>query len=131
MNKNEQTPSESEWKIMEVLWNSDIPLTSLEVIERLKKSDNMTPKMVRVLINRLSKKGLLGYKVDEQDAGVYHYTPLRTMEECLRDKSRKFTDCYFSGNKMNAMAALVQSFALTDEQIEELEKLLEERKESR
>ncbi|MBO4997392.1 MAG: BlaI/MecI/CopY family transcriptional regulator [Lachnospira sp.] len=131
MNKNEQTPSESEWKIMEVLWNSDIPLTSLEVIERLKKSDNMTPKMVRVLINRLSKKGLLGYKVDEQDARVYHYTPLRTMEECLRDKSRKFTDCYFSGNKMNAMAALVQSFALTDEQIEELEKLLEERKESR
>ena len=131
MNKNEQTPSESEWKIMEVLWNSDIPLTSLEVIERLKKSDNMTPKMVRVLINRLSKKGLLGYKVDEQDARVYHYTPLRTMEECLRDKSRKFTDCYFSGNKMNAMAGLVQSFALTDEQIEELEKLLEERKESR
>lgn len=131
MNKNEQTPSESEWKIMEVLWNSDIPLTSLEVIERLKKSDNMTPKMVRVLINRLSKKGLLGYKVDEQDARVYHYTPLRTMEECLRDKSRKFTDCYLSGNKMNAMAALVQSFALTDEQIEELEKLLEERKESR
>lgn len=131
MGKNAQTPSESEWKIMEVLWDSDTPLTSLEVIERLKRSDNMTPKMVRVLLNRLSKKGLLGYEVDTQDARVYHYTPLRTREECIKDKSKRFTDCYFSGNKTNAMAALVQSFALTDEQIEELEKLLEEHKEGK
>ena len=131
MDKNVQLPSESEWKIMEILWDSEIPLTSSEVSKRLKKSDDMTPKMVRVLMNRLSGKGLLGYEVDSHDSRVYHYTPLRTREECLRDKSQKFTDCYFSGNKTNAMAALLQSFELTDEQIEELEKLLEESKDDK
>lgn len=131
MEKEEQIPSESEWKIMEILWDSKSPLTSSEVISRMKESSHMTPKMVRVLMNRLSRKGLLGYEVDSSDSRVYHYTPLRTREECLKDKSKKFTDCYFSGNKTNAMAALLQSLSLTDEQIEELERLLEESKEGK
>lgn len=131
MEKEEQIPSESEWKIMEILWDSKSPLTSSEVISRMKESSHMTPKMVRVLMNRLSRKGLLDYEVDSSDSRVYHYTPLRTREECLKDKSKKFTDCYFSGNKTNAMAALLQSLSLTDEQIEELERLLEESKEGK
>lgn len=126
-----QTPSESEWKIMEILWDSKVPLTSSEVIEQMKNIDDMTPKMIRVLMNRLSRKGLLGYEVDEKDSRVYHYKPLRTREECLRDKSQKFADSYFSGNRTNAMAALVESFALTDEQITELEEMLEKNKEHR
>lgn len=64
--------------------------------------------------------------MDENDSRVYHYYTLRTREECLRDKSRKFADSYFSGDKVNAMAALVESFALTDEQI--MEKSKEDRK---
>lgn len=132
MRKEEQTPSESEWKIMEIFWDSETPLTSSEVIRRMERVDDMTPKMIRVLMNRLCQKGLLGYEVDRHDSRVYHYIPLRTREECLRDKSRKFVDSYFSGNKAlaatNAMAALLQSFALTDEQIEELEEILKKSK---
>ena len=126
--KEDHTPSESEWKIMEVLWESREPLTSAEVIQRMKGGSHMTPKMIRVLMNRLSQKDLLGYEVDAHDSRVYHYTPLRSREECLKEKSRRFTDSYFSGNKAlavtNAMAALVQSFDLTDEQLEELEEIL-------
>lgn len=129
MGRDEQTPSESEWRIMEILWDSKTPLTSSEVIKRMKDIDDMTPKMIRVLMNRLCQKGLLGYEVDGKDSRVYHYMPLRTREECLKDKSRKFVESYFSGNKSNAMAALLQSFALTDEQIEELEEILERSKE--
>lgn len=135
MGKEEQSPSESEWKIMEILWGSDEPLTSAEVIRRMKEDSNMTPKMIRVLMNRLSQKGLLGYEVDSCDSRVYHYTPLRTREECLREKSQRFTESYFSGNKAlaatNAMAALLQSFDLTDAQIEELEEILRKSKEQK
>lgn len=132
MGKEEQTPSESEWKIMEILWESGEPLTSAEVIQRMKGDGHMTPKMIRVLMNRLSQKGLLGYEVDSHDSRVYHYTPLRSREECLREKSQRFTESYFSGNKplaaTNAMAALLQSFDLTDEQLEELEEMLREKR---
>lgn len=132
MGKEEQTPSESEWKIMEVLWESGKPLTSAEVIQRMRGDSHMTPKMIRVLMNRLSQKGLLGYEVDAHDSRVYHYTPLRSREDCLKEKSQRFTDSYFSGNKplaaTNAMAALLQSFDLTDEQLEELEEILRKKR---
>lgn len=130
MKKIEETmPSESEWLIMEVLWESETPLTSMEVLNRLKGRSNMTLRMVRVLMSRLSGKGLLGFTVDENDARVYHYHTIKTKEECLNEKSRRFVNSYFSGNRTNAVAALLQGITLTDEQIKELEEILEKSKE--
>ena len=129
--KDERAPSESEWRIMEILWQSETSLTSAEVIRRMKGTDDpMTPKMIRVLMNRLTQKRLLGYEVDPADSRVYHYTPLRTRDECLKEKTKNFTDSYFSGNKTRA-AALLQSFDLTDEQIEELEEILRRSREQK
>ncbi len=127
MAKEEITPSE--WQIMEVLWASDAPLTSSEVYKRMQGNVDMSQRMVRVLMNRLNQKDILGYTVDERDARVYHYYVLKQKEECVREKSRKFVDSYFSGNGTNAMAALLQSFTLTDQQIEELEEILEKSRE--
>lgn len=126
MAKEEITPSE--WLIMEVLWASSIPLPSSEVIKKLKGNADMSARMVRVLMNRLCQKGILSYTVDENDSRVYHYSVLKSKEECLRNKSRKFAESYFSGNQTSALASLIQSIALTDEQIEELEKILAESK---
>ena len=119
MAKEEITPSE--WQIMEVLWASDMPLTSSEVYKRMQGNVDMSMRMVRVLMNRLNQKDILGYTVDEHDSRVYHYYVLRQKEECVKEKSRKFVDSYFSGSGTNAMAALLQSFAQTYEQIKELE----------
>ncbi len=127
MAKEEITPSE--WQIMEVLWASDAPLTSSEVYQRMQGNVDMSQRMVRVLMNRLNQKDILGYTVDERDARVYHYYALKQKEECVREKSRKFVDSYFSGNGTNAMAALLQSFTLTDQQIEELAEILEKSRE--
>lgn len=123
MAKEEITPSE--WQIMEVLWACKEPLTSSEVYKRMQGNVDMSQRMVRVLMNRLNQKDVLGYTVDERDSRVYHYYVLRSREECVKEKSRRFVDSYFSGNGTNAMAALLQSFALTDEQIQELEEILE------
>lgn len=124
MGKEEMTPSESEWQIMEVLWESGMALTSSEVIKRLRAENSMNPKMVRVLINRLCQKGILSYEVDEKDMRVYHYFPLKTKEECQREKSRRFIESYFAGNQKNAFASLLNSFDFTDKQMDELEELL-------
>lgn len=109
---------------MEILWSNQGPMTSKEVIHELQVQNSMTPKMVRVLMNRLCEKGLLSYKVDSNDKRVYHYFVMKSKEDCLKEKSKRFVDSYFSGSKTNAMAALSQSFALTDEQLKELEEIL-------
>lgn len=89
----------------------------------------MTPKMIRVLMNRLCNKGLLTYTVDSNDKRVYHYFVTKSREDCQKEKSKHFTESYFSGNKANAIAALLQSFALTDEQTKELKEILKKGKE--
>lgn len=121
----------SEWQIMEVLWACGEPLTSSQVYQRMQGNAGMSQRMVRVLMNRLSQKGVLGYTVDERDLRVYHYYVQKSREECVKEKSRKFVDSYFSGNGTNAMAALLQSFTLTDEQIKELEEILEKSRDRR
>ena len=102
MENKDITPSESEWMVMEVFWASNTPLTS---------------------------SGILGHTRDEKDARIYHYVALKSKEECLRHKSKKFVNSYFCGNQTSALASLIQSIALTDEQINELEEILEKSRE--
>ena len=124
--EKETTPSQSEWLIMEVFWASDTSLTAKEVIKRIRDKADMSPRMVRVLINRLCQKGVLSYTVDEHDSRVYHYSVMKSKEQCQKEKSRKFIDSYFEGSQKNAMAALLQSTKLTEEQYRELEEILEQ-----
>ncbi len=124
--EKETTPSQSEWLIMEVFWANDTPtMTAKEVIKKMQGKSDMSPRMVRVLLNRLWQKGVLSYTVDEHDLRVYHYTVEKSKEECQKEKSRKFVDSYFEGSQKNAMAALLQSAKLTEEQLQELEEILE------
>lgn len=130
--ERETTPSQSEWLIMEVFWaEGKASLTAREVIRKMKERTDMSPRMVRVLLNRLWQKGVLDYAVDEHDARVYHYSVRKSREECEREKSRRFVDSYFGGNGKNAMAALLQSAELTEEQFQELEECMEQCRESR
>ncbi len=128
MPKEEMLPSESEWLIMETLWNSDEDLTSAEISDRLLKSSNMTQRMVRVLINRLCKKGLLTYTIDPYDSRVYHYKAVKGREELRREKSKAFVDSYFGGNALGAAFAFLEDGKLSKEQIKELEDIIKNAK---
>ncbi len=129
--ERETTPSQSEWLVMEVFWANDTPtMTAKEVIKKMQERSDMSSRMVRVLLNRLWQKGVLSYTVDEHDLRVYHYTARKSKEECQKEKSRKFVDSYFEGSRKNAMAALLQSAKLTEEQFRELEEILEQCKET-
>ena len=126
--KDELIPTEREWLIMETVWDSGEALTSAEILSRIDETENLCAQTERVLLHHLCKKGLLGYRVDERDSRVYHYYPLRTREECLREKSAAFINTYFRGSSSGAAAALLKTAAFTDEQLAELAAILAERK---
>lgn len=117
-------PSENEWIIMEVLWKTEESMTASEIIERLKGIKDVSPKTIRVLINRLLQKGMIDYIVDSKDSRVYHYHAIRDREECLREKSKRFINSYFEGNMFGMVTSLVQSGSFSDEQIKELLEIL-------
>lgn len=124
MSREEFTPSESEWLIMEILWEHKGSMTSKEIISILETKSDMTPKMARVLINRLVEKGMLQYNGDPNDKRVYHYTPAKKKKECIKEKSKRFVSNFFNGNHANAIAALIQDSKLTEEELEYLEDIL-------
>ena len=125
--EKETTPSQSEWLVMEVLWAGDASMTAKEVIQKMQDTTSMSPRMVRVLLNRLWQKGIISYTVDEKDARVYHYFAKKSKEECQKEKSRKFVDSYVAGSNTNAMAALLESTRLTEEQYQELWNILQKK----
>ena len=124
--EQQQTPSETEWQVMEIVWASNESLTSQEIIKEMEQGDkSLSPKTIRVLINRLCQKQILDYTVDERDSRIYHYYAVKTKEECLKAKSRHFADSYFAGNQARALATLITGAHLTDSQMKELRKLLD------
>ena len=128
MDREDMLPTEREWLIMDAVWDSDSQPTSAEILNRIDESAKLDARTERVLLHHLCRKGLLGYVVDERDSRVYHYYPLRTREECLREKSRDFVDTYFRGSNSVAVAAMLKNAAFTDEQLKELEEILKSMK---
>ena len=121
----ETTPSETEWLVMEVIWQSDGDITASEIISSLKDSLKVSARTIRVLINRLLAKGVIRYEVDQKDARIYHYSVVKKNEECQADKQERFVRNYFGGNSTLAVASFIEKSNLSDEQFQELEQMVE------
>lgn len=122
----ELTPSENEWLVMEVLWEHGETMTAAEIIDSLKDRLSLSKNTIRVMINRLLGKNVIGYHMDEHDARVYHYYAIRSREECLDLKSKRFVNNYFGGNASLAVASFLKSSEISKEQLNELKSLVEE-----
>ena len=123
--KKDFLPSETEWQLMEVLWESGSSLSSLEIIHRINQKRKMSPRTARVLLNRLKQKGMVDFTIDEKDSRIYYYFPKRTREECRQEKSRQFAESYFAGSQTGVLVSLAESFDLSEKQIDALRKVLD------
>lgn len=110
------TVSDAELEILEVLWSAGTALNSGEIRIRLSKSKNWERTTVLTLIQRLLKKGV----ISQEKRDVYYYAPRIGREEYVREETKNFVDKFFKGSSRNLAAALVNSEALTKEDIEEL-----------
>lgn len=115
MNPN-MTVSDSELEILEVLWASDCALNAAEIRNILNEHKNWERTTILTLINRLVKKGTIAQEKRE----VYYYTPCIRRETYVRAETKSFVDKFFKGRTKSLAAALVDSDALTKEDIEEL-----------
>ena len=135
MGNDEKMPTEREWLLMEAIWSYEEKkdgtgegITSSEILDMVCKTDEMTVRTERVLMHHLVRKGLVGYTVDAHDSRVYHYYSKKTKEECLKEKQQDFIDLYFCGNRVGAAASFIKDIELSDSDINELEKILKQRK---
>ena len=108
--------SDAELEILEVLWTADEALSAGEIRSRLGGNRGWERTTVLTLIQRLLKKNVISQEKRE----VYYYTPCIGREEYVREETKNFVDEFFKGSSRNLAAALVNSKALTEEDIQEL-----------
>jgi BlaI family penicillinase repressor len=115
--------SETEWKIMKVLWGKS-PLSSGEILKALQVEDpEWHPKTAQTLIGRLLTKGALGF---EEKGRSYFYYPLLSEEECIDQESQSFLERVFGGSLKPMLAHFVEQRKLSAKEIRELKKILED-----
>lgn len=115
--------SESEWAIMEALWESS-PQTASEVTKTLRASMNWAENTVRTLLTRLVEKGAL--KTSENASGTRTFIPAVKREACVRAESQSFLDRIFGGAAKPLLVHFAQNSKLTAEEVKELKKLLDQ-----
>ena len=120
--------TESEWKVMKVVWATNDPLASYDIIQKLSTTEDWKPETIKTLLNRLVKKGVLGYN---KYKNLYLYYPLVTEAQCIQAESESFLNRFFNGALEPMLAHFVEQHRLTPAQIRELKRVVAKKKESR
>lgn len=115
--------SESEWEIMKIIWR-DNPITSEKIVNFLHGKVSWTEQTIKTFINRLVKKGVVGF---EKSGRQYLYYPLISQKECIREESKSFLNRVFNGAIGMMMSNFLEEAQLSDKEIEKLKKILEEK----
>ena len=115
--------SDAEWRVMRTLWDAS-PQTANEVADAVAAENDWSPRTVKTLLNRLVNKGALRYR---QEGRLYQYYPAVSEEACVREESRSFLERVYGGALSPMLANMIQEVSLSDEEVAELKRLLDQR----
>ena len=116
--------SEAEHAVMEVLWRKS-PLTAAEVCQEICDTRGWSMPTVKTLLSRLGAKYALA---TEPDGRRFLYRPLLERGDYVGGESRRLVDRLFGGRAAPLFVHLAEAEALTDDDIAEIERLLQELK---
>jgi len=115
--------SESEWSVMEALWESSHQ-TASELTKTLRPTMNWAENTVRTLLTRLIDKGAV--KTSENDSGTRTYLPAVKREACVRAEGESFMQRIFGGAAKPLLVHFARNSKLTAEEVRELKKILDQ-----
>lgn len=116
--------SDGEWKLMNKLWETS-PMTITQLTAALQPETGWGKHTVITMLSRLEDKGA----VEHDGQTPKGYSPLLPRQAAERSETRSFLDKVYGGRLGLMMSAMVDSKALTQEDIDELTAILEKAKE--
>lgn len=114
--------SEAESIVMQVLWQRN-PLAAEEVIAALSDQQDWQEPTIKTLLNRLLKKGAV---TAAKEGRRYLYSPSLTREAWVAQQSEGLVNRLFGGRLAPLVAHFSEQGRLSDADVLELRKLLEE-----
>ncbi|MBO1307061.1 BlaI/MecI/CopY family transcriptional regulator [Enterococcus sp. 669A] len=121
--KKEINITESELKVMEVVWQMDA-ISSKEINQRLEETEGWNPNTIRTLLTRLEQKQVISHT---KSGRMYIYSAQVPRDYFVKQESRKFVQKFFGGKVSELVMNFVQEDVMDQTEIEKLRSLLEER----
>ena len=116
--------SDGEWKLMNLLWDES-PLTISRMVEALRGDTDWSKATVNIMLGRLADKGAVS--VDASGRAKL-YTPLLGREDAVRQEARECLGRIRTGGVGLLVSAMAEDCGLSDEEIEELHRILRREK---
>lgn len=120
---------DSELELMMIIWDAGRPVTRTEIEERLPRERQLSATAILSFLSRMEEKGFVRVR-KEGRSNVYE--PLVPKETYLQRESHSIWKRLYQNSIGNFMTALGQGDDLTEEDLDELQKFLDQkRKEKR
>ena len=113
--------SDGEWKLMDRLWE-DGPATITQLTRALEGETGWSKHTIITMLSRLEAKGAVRH---EEGARAKAYYPAVDRETAARAETESFLGKVYGGSLGLLVSAMVESRALTEEDLAELSAILE------
>jgi len=115
--------SAAEWEVLNIVWERG-SATAPEVYEALADTTTWHQKTVNTFLTRLAEKGILTVS---RTGKANVYKPKLSRKQCVRRESESFLQRVFRGASGPLLAHFCEQAELSDEEISQLQKLLQQR----
>ena len=119
---------DSELELMMIIWDAGRPVTRTEIEERMPHDRQLSATTILSFLSRLEEKGFVRIR-KEGRSNVYE--PLIEKEAYLREESRSIWKRLYQNSVGNFVAALGQGEELTDQDLDELQNFLNQKRKER
>lgn len=117
----EKNVSNSEWYVLECLWES-APKTLMQIVEECREKAGWAKSTTATMIKRMGEKGLIRY---EEGGRAKLFYPLVKRENVAVRQTREFLQRIYHGSVGIMMNTLARQDGLTEKDLRELEEFLE------
>lgn len=113
--------------VIEVVWELG-EANVHQVRERIGRKKKLAYTTILTAMQKLEKAGWLQHRTEGK---VYVYAPTRTREQAGATSVRKFMERIFDGNALLMFQHLVRQSELSDDELQELRKMIDRRRKER
>jgi len=117
-------------RVLEIVWQQG-GATVQEVLNELNANSNAPPlayTTVLATMQKLEKSGWLTHEPSPENARTYMYRATRTRPSVIGDSLRKFADTFLGGSKTLLFQHFVDDAGLSEDELEEIRRMMEKKK---
>lgn len=112
--------SNSEWEIMNVLWEAS-DMTISQIVTKLNEKRFWDKHVVITMLNRMEKKGAVSYK---RNGRAKEYSSVISQKDTVLQESQQFLDRVFSGSLSLMVNSFLSNKKVEKEELDELYRII-------